>query len=65
VTVGPYKIESEAEADNYLLTMFTDLRLRSMHEVRFAARDFITDEVVKAHFLRREAEMLQAYGGNT
>jgi len=51
--VGPFTIEDESAADEYLEALFEKPEYRSMHEVRLRADEHIRDKRVKDYFIEK------------
>jgi hypothetical protein len=59
--VGPFIIEGESEADDYLTALFEKHEYRSMIEVTMRAQKYIKDEHLKNYFINKAEEMLKTY----
>lgn len=57
--VGPFVIESEFEADEYLTDLLNRPEYRSMDEVRRRAAVYIKDERLENYFINKAKECLQ------
>ena len=62
MTIEPYKIESESEADYYLQELLKHHKYRSMNEVIMRAQQYIKDDRLKNYFINKAKEMLKTYG---
>jgi hypothetical protein len=57
--VGPFVIENEIEADEYLGGLLQKPEYRSMHEVHTRAQKFIKDDYLKSYFINKAKELLE------
>jgi transcriptional regulator with XRE-family HTH domain len=58
--VETFKIESEAEADDYLKDLLEKDEYRSMNVVEVRAQELIKDEHLKNYFINKAKEILKA-----
>ncbi len=56
--IGPYVIESESEADDYLTALFEKPEYRSMDEVHMRASKYIKDERLKNYFINKAKALI-------
>jgi hypothetical protein len=56
--IGPYVIESEFEADEYLTALLEKPEYRSMDEVHKRAAEYIKDEHLKNYFVNQAMDIL-------
>jgi len=61
VTVEPFKIEDETQADKYLKDLLAKRQYRSMSEVQIRARNYITDAQLKKYFTDKAKDILKTY----
>ena len=57
--IGPYVIESESEADEYLKALLEKPEYRSMNEVHMRAANYIKDEHLKNYFINKAKEYFE------
>ena len=57
--IGPYIIESEAEADDYLTALLEKSEYRSMDEVHMRAAKYIKDAHLKDYFINKAKEYFE------
>jgi hypothetical protein len=57
--VRSYVIESEADADYYLTSLFEKPEYRSMDEAHIRAAHYIKDEHLKNYFINKAKALLQ------
>jgi hypothetical protein len=62
VTVEPFKIENETEADEYLKDLLATPQYRSMNEVQIRAQNHITDAQLNKYFIDKAKDILKSYG---
>ena len=62
MTVEPFKIENETEADEYLKDLLATPQYRSMNEVQIRAQTYITDAQLKKYFIDKARDILKTYG---
>ena len=62
MSVEPFIIENESEADDYLRGLLEKHEYRSMDEVNMRAQKYIKDEHLKTYFINRAKEILKTYG---
>jgi hypothetical protein len=58
--VKPYRIESEAEADDYLKDLLAKEEYRSIHEVQIRAQKYIEDDSLRKYFVAKAEEILKS-----
>jgi hypothetical protein len=58
--VGPFVIESESEADDYLRDLLEKPEYRSMGEVQMRAQKYIKDNNIRKYFVKKAKETLKA-----
>ncbi len=56
--IGPYVIESESEADDYLTALFEKPEYRSLDEVETRAAKYIKDERLKNYFINKAKALI-------
>jgi hypothetical protein len=57
--VGPFTIEDQSAADEYLEALFENPEYRSMHEVRLRAAEYIRDKRVRDYFIEKAKARLE------
>ena len=57
--IEPFKIESESEADTYLIDLLAKKEYQSMLEVEQRASRFIPDEDLRIYFVNKAKEILK------
>ena len=62
MTVGPFVIENESVADEYLKDLLERPEFRSMDEVKMRAQKYIKDARLKDYFNNKAAEIIKTYG---
>jgi hypothetical protein len=62
MTIEPFKIENESEADYYLSDLLAKPEYRSMNEVNMRAQKYITDAHLKNYFINKAKGILRTYG---
>ena len=58
--LGPFVIENESDADEYLRALLEKPEYGSMNEVRMRAQKYIKDEHLKNCFITKAKEILKA-----
>ena len=58
MTIEPFKIENESEADEYLTALLAKDEYRSIEEVNRRAHQYVTDERLKVYFVNKAKEKL-------
>jgi hypothetical protein len=59
MSVEPFMIESESEADDFLRDLLSKDQYRSMDEVRIRAQKYIKDVNIKNYFIDKAKELLK------
>ena len=59
MSVEPFMIESESEADDFLRDLLSKDQYRSMDEVRIRAQKYINDVNLKNYFIDKAKELLK------
>lgn len=60
MTIEPFQIENESEADSYLHDLLSKPECRSIDVVRQRANTLIKDAALKNYFVTKATELLQA-----
>jgi hypothetical protein len=58
--VGPFVIDNEIDADEYLTALFEKPDYRSMDEVHMRAEKYIKNDHLKNYFINKAKELLNS-----
>jgi hypothetical protein len=60
--IEEWKIESEAEADDYLKDVLSKPEYRRVDELLLRAQAHVPNKEIRVYFINKGREMLKAYG---